>query len=115
MKWIACLVLAAGCQHDNTQESAKDKAAPAAAVTPEYKQDIINLCDVVHLSGADQLPKDQRSPSIAIWLGPHIKSAAGRDFLVAIQPLTGEPKAKALDDEAKRVGLSSCALSAEWR
>ena len=111
MKWIACLALAAGCQHDTSG----DRPAPAPGITPEYKQDIINLCDVVHLSGADQLPKDQRSPSIAIWLGPHIKTAAGHDFLVAIQPLAGEVKAQALDDEAERVGLPSCALSAEWR
>ena len=113
MKWIACLALALGCQQHN---NGGDKAAPAAAaITPEYKQDIINLCDVVHLSAADQLPKGQRGPSIAIWLGPHIKTAAGHDFLVAIQPLVGDAKAKALDDEATRVGLTECALSSEWR
>jgi hypothetical protein len=34
---------------------------------------------------------------------------------VRIAPLTGEPKAKALEAEARRVGLGSCALAAAWR
>jgi hypothetical protein len=102
---LAWLLLVAACH----------KSPPAAAVTPEYTQDIVNLCDVVHLSGADQLPEGSRSPSIAIWLGPHIKTPAGHDFLVKIQPLEGMAKAAALDAEAKRVGIGTCALADEWR
>jgi hypothetical protein len=44
-----------------------------------------------------------------------LKTPEAHEFLVKIQPLEGEPKARALDDEAHRVGLASCALSAEWR
>ena len=102
---LACLLLVAACH--------KSKSAPA--VTPEYKQDIVNLCDVVHLSGADQLPEGSRTPSIAMWLGPHIKTPEGHDFLVKIQPLEGMAKASALDAEAKRVGIGTCALADEWR
>jgi hypothetical protein len=105
---IACLVLVAACHKSNSTPA-------AASVTPEYKQDIVNLCDVMHLSGADQLPEGSRSPSIAMWLGPHIKTPAGHDFLVKIQPLEGMDKAAALDAEAKRVGIGTCALADEWR
>jgi hypothetical protein len=104
---IVCLLVAAAACHRGEQAGAK--------VTPEYKQDITNLCDVVHLSGADQLPEGSRSPSIAMWLGPHITTQAGHDFLVKIQPLEGMTKAAALDDEAKRVGLAGCALADQWR
>ncbi len=105
---VACLLLVVACH--------KSKSAPvAASVTPEYKQDIVNLCDVMQLSGADQLPEGSRSPSIAIWLGPHIKTPAGHDFLVKIQPLEGMDKAAALDAEAARVGIGTCALADEWR
>jgi len=104
---LASLVLVAACH--------KDAHRATAQVTPEYKQDITNLCDVLHLSGADQLPEGNRTPTIAMWLGPHIKTPAGHDFLVKIQPLEGMAKAAALDDEAKRVGLDSCPLADEWR
>jgi hypothetical protein len=107
MKWTAWIVLAIACQ--------KGGGDPKASVTPEYKQDIENLCDVLHRSGADQLPPGDRAPSIAMWLGPNIKTQDGHDFLISIQPLQGEPKAKALEAEAARVGLSTCALAAEWR
>ena len=137
MNWIACALLAcAACQHGDAGSSSEPPPAGAArapgqaahapapaaapvtprpALTPEYRKDITTLCDVIHLSGADQLPEAERWPAIAMWLGPHIATEEGRGFLVAIQPLTGEPKAQALDAEAHRVGLATCALSAEWR
>jgi hypothetical protein len=104
---FVCLLLVAAC-HRSTP-------AAAADVTPAYKQDIANLCDVVHLSGADQLPADSRLPTIVQWLGPHITTQQGREYLVKIQPLEGTAHAAALDAEAKRVGLAGCALSDEWR
>ena len=88
---------------------------PKSAVTDAYRADIATLCDVIRLSGADQKPADQRWTVTAMWLGPNIKSAAGHEFLVAIQPLEGEAKAAALDYEAKRVGLDACALANEYR
>jgi hypothetical protein len=125
MKSIVWLALAlAACQRGDgrarpspgSAASARPATAlPEAPVTPEYRQDITTLCDVVRLSKADQMPKNQQWPIIAMWLGPHIQTSAARDFLVAIQPLTGEPKARALEAEAHRVGLEGCALAAEWR
>lgn len=88
---------------------------PKAPVTDAYRADITTLCDAVRLSGAADKPEAERWPIVAIWLGPAIKTAEAHEFLVAIQPLQGEAKALALDTEAKRVGLESCALSAEWR
>jgi hypothetical protein len=108
MKWIALVAALVGCQNGSA-------TADKPAVTPAYKQDIENLCDVLHRSGADQLPAGDRAPSIAMWLGPNIKTDAGHAFLISIQPLAGEPKAKALETEAARVGLDGCALAAEWR
>jgi len=119
MRAIACLVLVAACQRHTTaaddRARAPASAAPSAEITAAYKQDIANLCDVVHLSGADQLPEGDRNPTIAMWLGPHITTEPGHQFLVAIQPLVGMPKAAALDTEAKRVGLDGCALADLWR
>ncbi len=132
MKWppaLACLVLLA-CQADEKQTqavpgtgsaTAQGSSAttvislPKAAVTDEYRTDITSLCDCVRLSGADQYSKEERWPLIAMWLGPHITTNEGREFLVAIQPLQGEAKALALETEAKRVGLAKCDLANEWR
>jgi hypothetical protein len=123
MKWTPCLLLAAAaCQGDAKQPPAAADTTgttvislPKAQVTDAYRADITTLCDVVRLSGADAKPKDERWPVIAMWLGPQIKTAEGHEFLVAIQPLRGEAKALALETEARRVGLTSCALVAEWR
>ena len=122
MKWIAC-VLAFGCQSGEARQAPAPSPAtgtkivqlPKAAVTEPYRADITTLCDVVHLSDADQQPRDQRWPIIAMYLGPHIKTSEAHDFLVAIQPLQGEAKALALETEAKRVGLAKCELANEWR
>jgi hypothetical protein len=108
MKWIAWLVIVAGCQHG-------DGDAPKPGVDAKYRHDIASLCDVVHLSEADKLAPGERAPVIAMWLGPHIQTNEARQFLVTVQPLTGETKAQALEAEARRVGLPSCALANEWR
>lgn len=102
MKWIAALALVVGCHG-------------SSGVSDEYRADITNLCDAVKLSGADQIHDDSRITTIAMWLGPNIHSKEGHEFLVSIQPLKGEAKAQRLDEEAKRVGLLTCPLSAEWR
>jgi hypothetical protein len=122
MKWSLCLVLAtAGCQEAKQQQRISDPqgtaviSLPKAQVTDVYRADITALCDCVKLSGADQKPKDERWPVIAMWLGPNIKTSEGHEFLIAIQPLKGEAKALALETEAKRVGLPTCALAADWR
>lgn len=125
MKWIAWFLFAAACQRgrdDSPHQTDRPGGAagtviqlPRPTVTAEYKQDIANLCDAVERSGAAQLPAADRAPTVAMWLGPHIRTEAGREFLAAIQPLVGEPKAMALEAEAKRVGLGGCPLAAEWR
>lgn len=127
MKWplrAATFALLAACQSEPSRLEATPVPAadnttvislPRAALTDAYKQDITTLCDVVTLSDAAKLPPGERWPVIAMWLGPNIKTAAGHDFLVAIQPLKGEAKALALETEAKRIGLMKCALAGEWR
>jgi hypothetical protein len=120
MKWPVCLVLAAACQSGqatevpaNSAENSKVIQLPKAQVTEEYRADITTLCDVVRLSGADQKPKNERWPIVAMYLGK-VKEEA-HEFLIAIQPLGAEAKALALETEAKRVGLAKCELAAEWR
>lgn len=121
MKWTLCLALGlAGCQEaKQTQTVEVDNTTvislPKAPLTDAYRADITTLCDVERLSGASEKPADERWTVIAMWLGPQIKTADGHEFLVAIQPLRGEAKALALDTEAKRVGLTGCALAATWR
>jgi hypothetical protein len=131
MKWSSlCLVLATACQSGQSTESAAGGGPPAntaviqlpkAQVTEQYRADITTLCDVVHLSGADQKPKEEQWPIIAMFLGgnsaagPALKTNEAHEFLIAIQPLQAEPKALALETEAKRVGLAKCELANEWR
>jgi len=107
VRLLAGTALVAGCQR-----SADSAAAP---VSQTYRDDIARLCDVVVRSGADQMPPGERALPIASWLGAHLETQEARDYVARIQPLTGEPKAAALDAEARRVGLAGCALSAEWR
>src|SRR5512144_1546516 len=110
MKRIAMLfayLVAAGCQ--------RGAGTAAPPVSELYRSDISNLCDSVVSSGADQLPAGERPLAIASWLGTHLQTQEAHDYLVRIQPLDGEPKAAALDAEARRVGLPGCALAAEWR
>lgn len=128
MKWphaLACLVLAA-CQAGAKQTPPPGASGahgsnttvislPKAAITDAYRGDITSLCDCVHLSGADKYPKDERWPVIAMWLGPHITTNEGHEFLIAIQPLQGEAKALALETEATRAGVAKCDLADEWR
>jgi hypothetical protein len=139
--FLLAAVLAAshglGCQGSSSKPSAGDPAAAPAAsasapsapppaapsATPPagapaakaYADDIKKLCDVVKLSGAESYPADERMLPIANWLAANLATPESRQFLVRIQPLVGEPKAEALEAEARRTGLSGCALATEWR
>jgi hypothetical protein len=136
MKMIACLAAAAalaglGCRGSDPRAergSASPAAAPSAPPSPtaapaaaapppskEYASDIEKLCDVVRLSGAEAESPDDRRLPIANWLAANLATAESRQFLAQIQPLVGAQKADALDAEARRVGLASCSLAAEWR
>jgi hypothetical protein len=112
--WLA-VVAALGCQR-SAEEAPSNAPAPAPASPPAaYAKDIAQVCDVVSLSGADKVPENERILPIAQYLGTHIQTQQAREFLARIQPLVGAAKADALDAEAKKVGLASCAVSAEWR
>jgi hypothetical protein len=105
--YLLVYLLAAGCQ--------RGSGSAAPPVSEPYRSDIEGLCDSLARSGADQLPAGERAPAIASWLGAHLQTPEAHDYLVRIQPLVGEPKAAALDAEARRVGLPGCALAAMWR
>lgn len=124
MKWIcfALLVGLTGCQDKASAPAASSAATGSAAASgpggpsePAYKADIENLCDVLVRSNAADLDINDRTYVVATWLSQNLKTDASRKFLAQIQPLGGEQKAKALEAEAKRVGLTSCALADEWR
>jgi hypothetical protein len=111
MKRIACLFawlgVVASCRGD--------RGSTAAPVSAPYRSDIENLCDAVVRSGADQRPSGEHPLLIARWLGTQIQTQEAREYLARIQPLVGESKAAALENEARRVGLPGCTLAAEWR
>jgi len=117
MKSIACAIALAGallgCQTKDTGEA----AGPVRTAAPDspYAKDIESICDAVTRSGADKVDPDAKTFTVATWLGTNITTDEGRKFLVRIQPLVGAEKATALETEAKRVGLSGCALADEWR
>ncbi|MBA3455084.1 MAG: hypothetical protein H0T42_18485 [Deltaproteobacteria bacterium] len=119
MKMLACLlVLALGCKSgDGDKVASTGSAAPTAPAAPgsPYAKDIEALCESVTRSGADKIEPDAKTLTIANWLAANLKTPESRKFLVEIQPLVGDAKAAALETEAKRVGLSGCALAAEWR
>jgi hypothetical protein len=117
MKWSALVVLGlAGCQHGDAGElQARTQTSAPAAVTDGYRADIDALCDVVRQSGADRAPEGDRPALTAMWLSSHLQTSQAHDYLVSIQPLEGERKAQALEAEAHRVGLPSCALAGQWR
>lgn len=110
---FACLVFMVGCQRGETQPA--DQGSPTATPAGEYAKDVLALCESMVRSGADKIEPEARQLTIATWLGENLKTADSRKFLVRIQPLQGEAKADALEQEAKRVGLPGCAIAAEWR
>jgi hypothetical protein len=100
-------VCVAGCQ--------REAGGTAPPVAEPYRADIAALCGVVSRSGADQVPPAERTLLIATWLSGHLQTAEAHDYLVKIGPLVGDAKAAALESEATRVGLPTCALATEWR
>lgn len=104
---LACLGVVAGCQ--------RSSGSAPSQVSEAYRNDIARLCDAVVQSGADQLPAGDRTLAIATWLAEHLETQDAHDYLIRIQPIVGEPKAAALEAEARRAGLPGCALAAEWR
>jgi hypothetical protein len=104
---LACIGIAAGCQ--------RGAGSTAPPVSEPYRSDIENVCNAVVRAGADQLPAGDRALAIATWLAAHLQTQEAHEYLIKIQPLGGEPKAAALEAEARRVGLPGCALAAEWR
>ena len=107
MSRIACAAvvaaaLFAGCKKTPHEES-------------PYAGDIRKLCNVMKLSGAD-VAKDPQKPLLtAQWLGANIQTKEAHEFMIKIQELEGEQRAKAYEEEAKKVGLDDCPIATEWR
>ena len=96
-------------------QSGSGSGAAAAPASPAYAKDIDKLCNVLVYSGADKEPEGGRQLTVAKWLGPNLETTEVHTFLAKLQTLGPAAKADALDAEAKRVGMASCPLSAEWR
>lgn len=116
-RWLVVVLWLVGCEAKPSRldDNGPPEPPPPTPVTRSYKADIENLCDVVSRSGAADHDYNDRTYLIATWLSGHLTTQEARTFLQNIQPLKGEPKAKALEAEATRVGLAGCALAAEWR
>lgn len=110
----ACLLVASiGCQKGEGDVPASGQSVRAAPPGSAYAKDIEALCDVI--ARADAPDDDARTLIVANWLAANLTTPESRQFLIKIQPLGGNDKAAALEAEAKRVGLTGCALAAEWR
>lgn len=109
---LAALLVLCACQSD---EKSSKQATTVARADQTYADDIKRLCDSMSLSGADKLEKLERVAPHSKWLGENLQTRDAQQFLVRIQPLKGEAKASALEAEAQRLGLSGCALAAEFR
>ena len=108
----ALLLVLIACQ----SEKSKETAAVARADEP-YRTDVQKICDSMSLSGADKLEKLERVAPHSKWLGENIATREAQMFLVNMKQLAdNEAKAKALEAEAKRVGLTAgCALANVFR
>jgi len=110
-RWILAGAVAvagmSGCQSGSSES--KPAATPASAL---YRADIARLCDVIHQSGADQRPDEERMYVTAQWLGDNLQTEEGRAFLVTFQQ--SADKAATLLAEAKRVGVDACPLASLW-
>jgi hypothetical protein len=96
--------------------SAEPTANPAAAeLTPAYQRDVERICDVVTRAGAAGLSRNDQTYLTATWLSQNLESDDARGFLARIRSLDGAAKADALDGEARRAGLTRCALADDWR
>jgi hypothetical protein len=110
-RFLLGLLVVSACQSDD--KPAKPAAVPSDDKT--YAEDIGRLCDSMSLSGADKMEKLERVAPHSKWLGENLKTKAAQAFLVKTAPLKGATRADAYEAEAKRVGLSGCALAAEFR
>ena len=106
--YLLAVVAAVACQ-------SSEKDAPTTSVDAAYKADLEALCDVVNRSGTAELDPGDRTMKIATWLGSNLKTQDARKFLSKIRPIKGPAKGDAIDAEAKRLGIPSCPLAAEWR
>ena|SRR5687768_18462 len=105
MKWVI-LTLLVGCQRE---------VQPASTDDPAYARDVDRICNVVERSGAAGMELAERTYLTATWLGSNLESPAGRALLAGIQPLDDANKARALELEATRIGVTSCPLVGELR
>lgn len=125
--FVAALLVAVGCQNKDTgtKASAPTGSAPVAPAAPTapvttrsdepYKNDVSKVCNVVELAGATEHASSDRAYLVATYLGKNLQTSDAQKWLASIQHLNGNAKADALEQEARRVGLASCALAAEWR
>jgi hypothetical protein len=113
-RWIlaAGTVLGLSACQSGTTEKQDDKPASATA---SYRADISRLCNVMHLSGADELAPEERVYTTANWLGNNLETQQGRDFLVTFTQAQDKDKPQTLLAEAKRVGVTPCPLADHWQ
>ena len=111
---VKCLFVAVALLATACQQGHGEIGGTQAAITAEYANDIRKICDAVKLSGADKDPGGQ-VVIVANYLAAHLETKESRDWMIKIQPLEGDAKARAFDEEARRVGLPVCAVSAMWK
>jgi hypothetical protein len=110
-RWI----LAVGTVFMSACQSGSNEKPEGMPITAGYRADIADLCNVMHLSGADEQSPDERVYTTAHWLGNNLETQQGRDFLVTFTQAADEDKPAVLLAEAKRVKIDHCPLADYWR
>ena len=110
-RWIlaAGTVLGLSACQSGTTEKSKEQ------VSAGYRDDISRLCNVMHLSGADEQAPEERVYTTANWLGNNLETQQGRDFLVTFTQAQDKDKPQTLLAEATRVGVAPCPLADHWQ
>jgi len=96
-----------------TTQAASANAQAAQGGDP-YRRDVDRICNAEAQSGALELEEGARAMHVAQWLGSHIESQDGREFLASLSRADPKGKAMLLQQESQKLGLGDCALAQAW-
>ena len=100
------LLTSSGCQRGEVQGAWNQSA---------LGRDLDRICHVMKYSGAEQEGPENHAYMTAQWLGEHLESGEGRDFLVEIAQLDAMHKVQQLEAKAQQLGVPECPTVAMWR
>jgi hypothetical protein len=112
VRFTFTVLLLAACQKGEEPRAGAPERGVPTQIDAAYRADVQRICDVLSLSGADQVSPSERTALTAQWLGDNLETEAGVDFMIAFK--SAPDPAAALRDEASRLGLPGCPLADSW-